>query len=311
MVEILLEAQGARPNFRYDILQPLLQGRATIEGATLRTSGPADLAGFFDQPRFKAGDFGLLDINMGDVVPAIDAGWDMRCLPVFIKRKPVYNYLWVRADRGIDTPTRPRGQDARDCRLQQLDLGLYARLPAALLRRGPVQIALAGEFTRAVRRSTIQPFAIDIASWSAQELGTAPAGWRSRRQHRRYHRPGGLESARSQPRRQAPVCRLPGRKYQAAQRARNLHARAHHRHWRQAGSRAASTGAPGPRRVRTLAPDRLRRRAVRRNELLAQNGNARAVSATKSASSARSTSTASQKTAPSSICFSTTATNKA
>jgi 4,5-dihydroxyphthalate decarboxylase len=110
MAEILLEAQGARPNFRYDILQPLLQGRATIEGATLRTSGPADLAGFFDQPRFKAGEFGLLDINMGDVVPAIDAGWDMRCLPVFIKRKPVYNYLWVRADRGIDAPTDLEGK---------------------------------------------------------------------------------------------------------------------------------------------------------------------------------------------------------
>ena len=110
MLDLQLEAQGARPNFRYDIIQPLLQGRATVEGATLRPSGPADLAGFFDQPRFKAGDFGLLDINMGDVVPAIDAGWDMRCLPVFIKRKPVYNYLWVRADRGIDAPKDLEGK---------------------------------------------------------------------------------------------------------------------------------------------------------------------------------------------------------
>ncbi|HEV7665519.1 MAG TPA: ABC transporter substrate-binding protein [Chloroflexota bacterium] len=110
MVEISLEAQGARPNFRYDIIQPLLQGRATIEGASLRPSGPNDLAGFFDNPKFKSGDFGLLDINMGDVVPAIDAGWDMSCLPVFIKRKPVYNYLWVRADRGINTPKDLEGK---------------------------------------------------------------------------------------------------------------------------------------------------------------------------------------------------------
>lgn len=109
-LEIPLEAQGARPNFRYDIIQPLLQGRAPIDGATLRPSGPNDLAGFFDQARFKAGDFGLLDINMGDVLPAIDAGWDMRCLPVFIKRKPVYNYLWVRADRGIDSPRDLEGK---------------------------------------------------------------------------------------------------------------------------------------------------------------------------------------------------------
>jgi 4,5-dihydroxyphthalate decarboxylase len=47
---------------------------------------------------------------MGDVIPAIDAGWDMRCLPVFIKRKPVYNYLWVRADRGIENPKDLEGK---------------------------------------------------------------------------------------------------------------------------------------------------------------------------------------------------------
>lgn len=109
-LDVTLEAQGARPNFRYDIIQPLLQGRAGLEGATLRPSGPNDLAGFFDKPRFRDGDFGLLDINMGDVIPAIDAGWDMRCLPVFIKRKPVYNYLWVRADRGIDSPKDLEGK---------------------------------------------------------------------------------------------------------------------------------------------------------------------------------------------------------
>jgi 4,5-dihydroxyphthalate decarboxylase len=110
MREISLEAQGARPNFRYDIMQPLMQGRAPIEGVTLRPSGANDVAGFFDNPRFKSGEFGLLDINMGDVVPAIDAGWNLRCLPVFIKRKPVYNYLWVRADRGIDSPRDLEGK---------------------------------------------------------------------------------------------------------------------------------------------------------------------------------------------------------
>jgi 4,5-dihydroxyphthalate decarboxylase len=110
MLDISLEAQGARPNFRYDIIQPMLQGRATVDGATLRPGGPNDVAGFFDKPRFKDGDFGLLDINLGDVVPAIDAGWDIVCLPVFIKRKPVYNYLWVRADRGIDAPKDLEGK---------------------------------------------------------------------------------------------------------------------------------------------------------------------------------------------------------
>jgi len=110
VVDIQLEAQGARPNFRYDIMQPLMQGRAPIDGVELRPAGVNDLAGFFDNPRFKSGDFGLLDINMGDVLPAIDAGWDLCCLPIFIKRKPVYNYLWVRADRGIEQPTDLEGK---------------------------------------------------------------------------------------------------------------------------------------------------------------------------------------------------------
>src|SRR5919205_1665956 len=110
VLEIALEAQGARPNFRYDIILPLLQGRVPIDGAVLRPRGADEVAGFYDQPRFRAGDFGLLDINMGDVLPAIDAGWDLCCLPVFIKRKPVYNYLWVRADRGIETPKDLEGK---------------------------------------------------------------------------------------------------------------------------------------------------------------------------------------------------------
>jgi len=109
-LEIALEAQGALPNFRYDIIQPLVQGRVTVEGATLTIAGATVSAGYFDNPKFKEGDFDLLDTNWGDVVPAIDAGWDLLCLPVFIKRKPVYNYLWVRADRGIDSPKDLEGK---------------------------------------------------------------------------------------------------------------------------------------------------------------------------------------------------------
>lgn len=110
MIDITLEAQGARPNFRYDIMQPLLQGRAPIEGATLHPSGATDMAGFSTNAKFQNGDFGLLDINIGDAIPAIDAGWDLRFLPVFIKRKPVYNYLWVRTDRGINSPRDLEGK---------------------------------------------------------------------------------------------------------------------------------------------------------------------------------------------------------
>ena len=109
-LQIPLEAQAALPNHRYDLLQPLLQGRVAIEGVTIVPSGATERAGYFDNPKFQSGDFGLLDTNVGDVLPAIEAGWDMVCLPVFNKRKPVFNFLWVRADRGIDTPKDLEGK---------------------------------------------------------------------------------------------------------------------------------------------------------------------------------------------------------
>jgi len=109
-IEVTLEAQGFPPNHRYDLLQPLLQGRVEIDGVTLRPSAPFESAGYFDNPKFRDGAFGLLDTNVGDVLPAIEAGWDMVCLPVFNKRKPVYNYLWVRAGRGIDAPKDLEGK---------------------------------------------------------------------------------------------------------------------------------------------------------------------------------------------------------
>jgi hypothetical protein len=140
---VSLEAQGALPNFRYDLMQPLVQGRVPIEGVTIEASAPMQYAGYFDNPKFKDGDFGLVDVNIGDVLPAIEAGWDMVCLPLFIKRKPVYNFLWVRADRGHRFAEGPRGQDAGDCRLQQLDLDVQSRPLAALLRRRHHEAALA------------------------------------------------------------------------------------------------------------------------------------------------------------------------
>jgi len=105
-----LEAQASQPNYRYDIMQPLLQGRAPIDGVTLQVTGPTETAPFFQDARFKSGDFDLLDINWGDAIPAVDAGWEVVCLPVFIKRKPVYNYAWTRADRGINGPKDLEGK---------------------------------------------------------------------------------------------------------------------------------------------------------------------------------------------------------
>ena len=109
-LEVTLDAQAALPNHRYDLLQPLLQGRVGVDDVSIVPSGYTERAGYFDNPKFQNGDFGLLDTNVGDVIPALEAGWDMVCLPVFNKRKPVFNFLWVRADRGIDNPKDLEGK---------------------------------------------------------------------------------------------------------------------------------------------------------------------------------------------------------
>ena len=109
-LEVTLEAEGATPNFRHDMLQPLLQGRVAIEGVTLKPADPEQRAGIFEDPKFKNGDFGLLAVHIGDVPPAIDAGWDVINLPVVVKHKPLYSHLWVRVDRGIDSPKDLEGK---------------------------------------------------------------------------------------------------------------------------------------------------------------------------------------------------------
>ena len=80
-LEIRWEAQGSVPHYRFDHIQPLVQGRVSIEGVDLIRDDPMVNAGFYDHSRFKDGDFGLLDLMWGDSIPAIGAGWDLVLLP--------------------------------------------------------------------------------------------------------------------------------------------------------------------------------------------------------------------------------------
>lgn len=85
------------PIMRYDHTMPLLEGRVEIPGWTIvpeRT--PAMI--FNDIEFLRTGDFGLCDLNTGYWPQAIEEGWDLIGLPIFIKRKPVYQYLFVRND---------------------------------------------------------------------------------------------------------------------------------------------------------------------------------------------------------------------
>ena len=57
-----------------------------------------------EDPKMKAGDFGLMDLNIGYFLPAIEAGWEIIGLPVFSKRKPVYQLIFCHADAAIRSP---------------------------------------------------------------------------------------------------------------------------------------------------------------------------------------------------------------
>ncbi len=91
------------PVMRYDITMPLLEDRIPIDGVTLRPVKSSSMINKED-PRMKSGDFGLCDLNMGYFLPAIEDGWQIVGLPVFTKRKPVFQLIFCRADAGIRSP---------------------------------------------------------------------------------------------------------------------------------------------------------------------------------------------------------------
>jgi 4,5-dihydroxyphthalate decarboxylase len=91
------------PVMRYDITLPLLEGRVPIDGITLKPLKSSSMINQED-PKLKTGDFGLMDLNIGYFLPAIEAGWEILGLPVFSKRKPVYQLIFCHADSGICAP---------------------------------------------------------------------------------------------------------------------------------------------------------------------------------------------------------------
>jgi 4,5-dihydroxyphthalate decarboxylase len=91
------------PLMRYDITMPLLEGRVAIDGVKLKPVRSSSMINKED-PKMKAGDFGLCDLNIGYFLPAIEAGWKIIGLPVFSKRKPVYQLIFCHADAAIGSP---------------------------------------------------------------------------------------------------------------------------------------------------------------------------------------------------------------
>lgn len=98
------------PNMRYDITMPLIDGRVTIDGVKLKPGrGVGGTIIPKDSPIIN-GTFGLVDLNIGNLLPGIEQGWELVGLPVFSKRKPVYTYVFCRVAAGIDTPRDLEGK---------------------------------------------------------------------------------------------------------------------------------------------------------------------------------------------------------
>ena len=95
------------PKVRYDITMPLLEGRVAIPGVRLKPVPTGSMVNA-DVPALRKGDFGLWDLNLGYLLPAIEAGWQLAALPVFSKRKPAYQFIFCRRD--ITEPKQLEGK---------------------------------------------------------------------------------------------------------------------------------------------------------------------------------------------------------
>ena len=97
------------PIMRYDITMPLLEGRVGVDGVKLKPVKSSSMINQED-PKMRAGEFGLCDLNIGYFLPAIEAGWEIIGLPVFSKRKPVYQLIFCHAESGIRSPKDLQGK---------------------------------------------------------------------------------------------------------------------------------------------------------------------------------------------------------
>ncbi len=108
MVETgLLEVEF--PVMRYDVTMPVLEGRVTIDGVQIKPVKSSSMINRED-PKIKSGEFGLMDLNIGYWLPAIEAGWQLVALPVFSKRKPISQLIFSHANAGILSPADLAGK---------------------------------------------------------------------------------------------------------------------------------------------------------------------------------------------------------
>src|SRR5258705_4019515 len=97
------------PVMRYDVTMPLLEARVVVDGVQLKPVKSSSMINKEDA-KMKAGAFGLMDLNIGYFLPAIEAGWEIIGLPAFSKRKPVYQLIFCHANAAISAPKDLEGK---------------------------------------------------------------------------------------------------------------------------------------------------------------------------------------------------------
>jgi 4,5-dihydroxyphthalate decarboxylase len=147
------------PLVRYDITLPLLEERVVIDGVTLKPVKTSSMINKED-PKLKAGDFGLCDLNIGYFLPAIEAGWQIVGLPVFSKRKPVYQLIFCHAESGIRSPKDLAGKKIGS-RTYRTALTVWAR--GLLQERHGVDLSDVRWFVQAKEVFPVHDRAVNIA----------------------------------------------------------------------------------------------------------------------------------------------------
>lgn len=94
---------------RYDITMPLFDGRVAIEGIEFKPFKSSPMV-FTDIPQIREGNFDFWELNMGYFNSAFELGWELIGLPIFPKRKPVYQFIFCRTDSGIKSPKELEGK---------------------------------------------------------------------------------------------------------------------------------------------------------------------------------------------------------
>src|SRR5581483_12279643 len=98
MAKTEAEIRVGVPRMRYELVRPLLDGKIAIDGVKLQKVDTLPVI-YEELPDLKQGDFGLCDLNIGYLLPAIEAGWQITAIPVFTSRSSAYQNIYVRADR--------------------------------------------------------------------------------------------------------------------------------------------------------------------------------------------------------------------